>query len=165
MADGLFCCLVPAGKGPIWLTRSYLAKLFFRCQPILHRRPTCCLLKMTAIEVALRLRLFYPGQVRREGTDQEQVGTRAAGPSGHLDPGRPSFSAARRISILESTPENQRHRFISRWRIDRRVGAEWSLLRPGRPWWGFRRYFLPARAVRPARHGDRIRRGEAPVSA
>ena len=66
------------------LTRYYLAKLFFRCQPILHPRRICSLLKMIAIEVALQVRLFYLGQVRREGTDQEQVGTRAAGPPGHF---------------------------------------------------------------------------------
>src|SRR5688572_20150421 len=89
---------------------------------------------MIAIEVALRTRLFYPGQVRREGTDQEQVGTRAAGPPGHLDPGRPSFSAARRIPILGFTPRKPTasYYFSLANRLSRRCGmvssSPWSTM-------------------------------------
>lgn len=43
MAGGLFPLPDTCWKGPIRLTRYYLAKLFFRCQPILQRRLMCCL--------------------------------------------------------------------------------------------------------------------------
>ena len=111
--------LIPVRKARFRLTCNYLAKLFFRCQPILPPPPIPVVKNQpeTAIQVALRQRLFYLRRVRREGTDQEQVGTRAAGPSGHLDPGRPSFSAARRIAIWGSIARRTEE-FVYFWSSD-----------------------------------------------